>query len=244
MKKLILICFVLFFLSFASAEVQSLPHPARTNFCVNLPQSFANSTYQNITVIQLPDESLLSINSPMNNIGGGYFNYTFCNTSINGHYIVNGIGDVDGLNQAWNYEFVVNPLGQILTQGQAILYFLIFIVSFILFLVAFGAGIYIPADNDRDQMTGYILAVSNRKYIKMFMLGLSYMFFLLVVYFGWIISYGYLDLDSLGNLFSIAFYALAWLTLPLFVICTYIIIANKVRDTKIGDLLSRGLTAR
>lgn len=239
-----LLCLVILLVHLSSAEVQTLPHPVKTNFCVNLPQSFANSTFQNITNIQYPDESILVLNTPMNKLGGGSFNYSFCNTSINGHYIVNGIGDVDGLNQAWNYQFIVNPLGQILTDGQATLYFLISIVSFILFIIALVLGIYIPSGNQSDQMTGYILAVSNLKYVKMFMLGLSYMLFMLVVYFGWIISFCYLDLDSLGNLFNIAFYALAYSAFPLFVICSYIVISNFVRDSKVGDLLSRGLSVR
>jgi len=239
-QHLYLLFFILF-LPLASAEVQILPHPVKTHSCVNLPQIYANSTFQNITTIQRPDESVLTIQSSMTSNGGGYFNYTFCNTTQNGEYIVNGIGDIDGTSTTWNYQFTVNPLGMVFTAQQATLYTLIFVIAMVLFLICVGFGIYAPDSNKRDEMTGYIFAVSNLKYVKMFLLAISYLLLMLIVYFGYIISYGYLDLDFLGSLFQFAFYTLVVLILPLFIIGTYLLISNMVHDHKIGEMLSRGL---
>lgn len=242
-KTFMLFLLSILLISFASAEVQTLP-PVVTGQCVNLPQQYANSTYQNITTIQLPDKNIMIINSPMTNLGGGSYNYTFCNTTLNGDYIVNGIGNIDGTPQTWNYNFNVNPFGKTFTNGQAILYFLIFTIVFLVFVGCISAGIYLPYGNEKDQMTGYIIAVSNMKYVKLFLLAISYLSLVLLSYFGWMISYGYLDMDFIGRISQFAFYALAYCTLPGFILFTYILIANWVRDNKIGEQLSMGLHIR
>jgi hypothetical protein len=244
MNKPILILFLLIILPLCSAEIQSLPHPVKVESCVNLPQSYANSTWQNITTIQQPDETITVLNTEMQSLGGGYYNFTYCNTTQNGEYIVNGIGDIDGTAVIWNYKFTVNPLGKIFTNQQAILYFIVFLISFILFVLCAVFGISAPSGNNRDAMTGYIFAVSNMKYVKIFLLALSYLLLMLIVYFGYIISYGYLDLDFLGNLFYFAFYVMVIATFPLFIIGVYVVIANAIRDSKVSEMLQRGLTVR
>lgn len=244
MKKLFLFIFLILFINIASAEDQEIPDAGKTSLCIVLSQSYANSTFQNITSIQKPDETVEYLNVPMTRNGGGYFNYTYCNTTLNGEYVVNGVGDVDGTNQAWNYIFKVNPLGKIFTQQQAILYLLIFTLAFITFVIVTVIAIYTPSENKRDQMTGYIIAVENLKYVKVFMWCLSYLILMLMMYFGWMISYGYLDMDFVGNLFNIVFLSMAYLVLPMFIVGIYVVIANKVRDSKVQDYLSRGIRLR
>ena len=240
---LYLLCFIIISASIysVSSEVQTLPDGVKTSQCVMLPQIYANSSWQNITTIQLPDKSLININARMTLLSPGFFNYSFCNTSTNGNYIVNGIGDVDGVPTTWNYMFVVNPLGKVLTNSQAILYFLIFIIAFILFIGSVVLAVYLPSDNKRNEMTGYVIAVSNIKYVKIFMYATSYLLLMLMMYFGWTISYGYLDLEFLGGLFNFIFYAMVIALLPLFIVGMYVVIANKVKDSQVADYLLRGL---
>ena len=183
-KEVIILCLLTFIISifslnFVSGEVQSLPQPVKTGECINLPQIHANITYSNISTIQTPS-SLLTINSQQTNLGQGYFNYTFCNTSSNGLYIINGIADPDGIPTAWNYEIIVNPLGKVFTTSQAVLYILVFIIAFTLFMLCVIGATSISSDNKRDQMTGYILAVDNMKYVKMFLWAISYLLVLLI----------------------------------------------------------------
>lgn len=101
------------------AEVQTLK-PIELNKCGGLPQLFYNSTFQNISAIQLPDQSFIIINDSMQSLGGGLYNYTFCNTSQLGSYIVNGYGDVDGVIQSWNFDFQVTNTGSIQSVPEAI----------------------------------------------------------------------------------------------------------------------------
>jgi hypothetical protein len=58
------------------------------------------------------------------------------------------------------------------------------------------------------------------------------------------ICYAYLDMDFVTSIFRVLFTAQVVLVLPMFIVGTYFVIANAVRDNKIGDMLSRGLKTR
>lgn len=141
MKKIIpVIVIVCLFLTMqVSAEVQSLK-PLTQNRCGGLPQSFYNSTFQNISAIQLPDKSFLIINDSMQSLGGGLYNYTFCNTSQLGGYIVNGYGDVDGVIQSWSFDFEVTHTGSVQTTSEAISSFAYLVLVIILTITFLYVG--------------------------------------------------------------------------------------------------------
>lgn len=244
MKIILLLIFLIFIIfistNLVSAEVHTLG-TFKTNQCVTLKQTCGNCTYVNFTLSTPPNQSTYLANQSMTKISQTLFTYDFCNTSIDGEYTYDTSSDPNGIITPDPVNFFVNPLGKTLTNSQAILYFLIFIISFILFLISLIFGIYVPGGNSKDQMTGYIIAISNIKYVKIFMLAVSYIILMLMTYFGWIISFGYLDLDFLGNLFNFTFYVLIVFMFPLFVIGTYVLISNLVKDAKVGDMLSRGL---
>jgi len=98
-----------FLMSLAGAQVQTLK-AIQQNTCKLLPQSYANSTWHNITYIDISGE-VLTINDAMTAQGGGYFTYNFCNTSKMGEAIVNGIGDVDGVLTTWQYNTFITADG-------------------------------------------------------------------------------------------------------------------------------------
>jgi hypothetical protein len=241
-KKMFFFVF-LFLLTFVNAQVQT-DSPVRTDTCADIIQLCSNCTYVNISILQQPDKSKITINSEMQDLGQNFYNYTFCNNSINGEVIVNGVADPNGVETVWNYNYFVNPLGKILTNSQAILYFLVFFVAFIFFILAVISGVYMPSKNSRDQMTGYILVVENLKYLRMFLFAVAYLLLMLMSYFGWVISYGYLDLDAIGNLFNYGFYFLLLALFPLFAVSMYVVIVNLVRDAKVGQMLQRGLRVK
>lgn len=240
--SILLTTFIILFMSLSSAQVQTLGI-FKTDSCVNLRQVCQNCTYVNITSVIFPDSTIAVGQVIMDSDGIGY-NFTFCNNSQNGEYIVNGIGDIDGINTLWAYNYFVNPLGKIFTNAEAILYTIIFFIAFILFILCGAGGLFMPSGNKKDEMTGYIIAVENMKYLKILLLSFSYIMLTLMVYFGWMISFGYLSMPFLGNLFNFAFYGLLILMLPLFIIGVFVIISNAIRDSKISEMLSRGLKVR
>jgi hypothetical protein len=127
-------------ISLVSAGIETLP-PVKQGDCINLPQIYANSTYQNITYILIQNSNLslskYNINAIMTK-DGSFFNYTFCNTTLLGHYIVNGIGDYDGIDSAWVYDFFVNGSGQTISPAEINL-IIIGLVTLVLMAIFFFA---------------------------------------------------------------------------------------------------------
>ena len=64
---------------------------------------------------------------------------------------------------------------------------------------------------------------------------------MLMSYFAYTLSYGYLEMDFLTNLFNTLFNMLTYLIIPFFLLMIYFLIANWIRDSKIADALSGGL---
>ena len=77
---------------------------------IELKQICADCTYNNITRINYPNSSIAISDVQMTQMGS-YFNYSFSDTNTVGRYIVNGIGDLGGVNTVWTYYFDVNPSG-------------------------------------------------------------------------------------------------------------------------------------
>ena len=111
MKKILIILMLgIFLISLASAEIQTLGTFKRFD-CVNLKQSHGNCTYNNISIVSYPDSSRALSENVMTKIGTNY-NYTFCNTSELGEYIVDGFGDVDGEKVTWTYNLFITETGK------------------------------------------------------------------------------------------------------------------------------------
>lgn len=115
-----------------SAEVQTLP-ALKINTCINLPQTCANCTYVNLTKITKPDHTIVTINSLMTK-SGEHYNYTFCDTSLIGDYVVETCQDPDGEKVCVNYNFPVTPSGYEDLLG---FYIIIFILGFAILGFAF-----------------------------------------------------------------------------------------------------------
>ena len=105
----------------------------KQNQKVNLIQTCSNCSFNNLTTIKLPDGSLISINGLMTK-DGTFYNYSFSNTTQLGTYIVNGLGDENGVNSVWAYSFNVTSAG----SGVSGLPFLIFGILIFGFLILWG----------------------------------------------------------------------------------------------------------
>lgn len=112
MKKILFILAMLVILSsFAYAEQQSLGVFKKYS-CIDLLQNCANCTYVNFTSVYYPNgtKALSNVEATKDNSD---FNYTFCDTNIEGIYKVNGIGDVEpDRNKVFAYYFEINNAGR------------------------------------------------------------------------------------------------------------------------------------
>ena len=134
----IILAALLFYPHFASAEVQTLP-PVKQNTCVNLPQLEFNTTYQNLTFVQKPSKKIVLIGKYMNRNGYTY-NYTYCDTTELGDYVVNGCSDLS----CWAYDFTVSPSGNDKNNANISLFLIVigftYAISFIGF---FGKNVWV-----------------------------------------------------------------------------------------------------
>lgn len=244
-KKEIYLVFV--FLMFFLLELIPMTSASLGNFrqgtCVSL-RVLSNCSSVNLVEVSNRQETFV-INSAMTALGGQTFNYTFCNTSIKDTYSYSWSPICSDCSQGGcGNDFLVTATGDVLSTGKSISYFLIFIGSLILIAGLIVLGLAMPKDNKSNEMTGYIIAVSNLKYLRLLFFALAYVLAIFLMYFSWMTSYAYLDMDFISSIFQFLFYALAILLLPMFIIGIYIAIANLTRDMALSDALSRGLTMR
>lgn len=138
MNKIYIIPYIILFVvlsSFSFAEVQTLG-TFKINECIDLIQTCDNCTYINFSSVVYPDGTfeILDLNSTNQ---GTTFNQTFCNTSQIGAYIINTVGDLNGVKTSGNYNLYINPSGIVgndNTVGIIVPIFSILINLIILFL--------------------------------------------------------------------------------------------------------------
>ena len=210
--------------------------------CVNLIQTCSNCSFVNLSITN-PNSTVVISNQLMTKTGTVY-NYSFCDTYTLGQYIYNTCGDVNGVLTCSPVNFFITPSGNQFSISQAVIYILVFSIGLLIFIGLLILGLALPTKNNTDEMTGYVIAVSNLKYFKILSLALSYVVLIVLSYFSWQVTYAYLDLAFLSGIFQFIFFLLLGLLLPLFILGVYITIANAIRDAKLNDFLSRGLSTR
>lgn len=102
--------------------------------CVNLIQTCSDCTFNNITSVMYPNSTQALGQVAMTKSNTNY-NYTFCSTSVNGIYNVNGKGNANGELSIWVYDFEISPSGQ---SGSSNTSYFIFIIGLIYVIALFG----------------------------------------------------------------------------------------------------------
>lgn len=88
--------------------------------CINLIQICSNCTYNNISSVLYPNSTNALGGEVAMTKNGIEYTYQFCNTSDLGQYIVNGHGDIDGVDTVWAYDFYITPSGFSFSESQGI----------------------------------------------------------------------------------------------------------------------------
>lgn len=133
--------FILVFISLVTSASEELG-TFKQNDCIRLIQVCSNCTQTNITSITFPNGTLALSEEVQMTKTNTLYNYTFCNTTTNGKYLVTGVGDLDGINSIWSYTFDVTSDG---TEGfstsQSIASFSGFIIFILLTTFFFVLGL-------------------------------------------------------------------------------------------------------
>ncbi len=240
MKKIILILILgLFLISIASAEIQTLG-TFQLGEDINLIQICANCTFNNITYVLAPDSQQIIGKFQMTRTGSVY-NFTLSSGNVTqlGEYIVNGIGDLDGVDTVWNYNLFVTPNGQNFTTGKAISYTgFIVILLFTFLLTIFGASKvrwkHLKSDADK------IVTINNFRYIKVFLFTIAY--FELMFLFG--LSYKFFNeanIEGFKEFFNFIYQLFLNFMYPLMIFLIIVIFVIWINNKKLSKRLNLGL---
>lgn len=172
----IIMIIALLIIPLVSAEVKTLG-TAKQNDCINLPQTYWNSTFTNITQIQYPNKSIASVNYGMTSDSKGNYNYTYCGTADLGQYIITTCTDVDGIITCVGYDFNITESGKADASGIIIVLFSIFfLISIILtgFMTLYAIGHLLSLDFDIVDLSidwGIYFGIIALYYLETFYLG-------------------------------------------------------------------------
>lgn len=227
MKKLYLFLLAIFLLTFVSATSDFLG-----NFDKNQPilitQLCGTCTYNNITSITAPtNNSMLVANVSMARSGSQYsFLLPANNTNQLGDYNVNGVGDINGQAQAFQFRF---HIGKELTTGQAVIYTLLLISVFIVFALCCWFAIAIPFSNEVGA-SGSVIAVTKYKYLKLGFILLSYNLFIWFLNTLIALSDNFLRVTVFFGFINMVFFILMKISLYFDLSILVIMLYNVVKD--------------
>jgi hypothetical protein len=139
-KYLLLLVLTLLSVNIVSASIGNLG-TFKVNSCINLLQTCADCTYNNISSVTQPDGIKGIGQVAMTKLGTEY-TYSFCNTTKAGTYNVNGFGDATGALTKWNYNFKVTPTG---AEDNTLFFIIIILIATGLILLGFIFKNYIFA---------------------------------------------------------------------------------------------------
>lgn len=210
--------------------------------CIELIQTCSNCTQVNITNVKYPNSSV-ALSSVEMEKEGTFYNYSFCNTNVVGQYIVNMVGDVDGIATVVSYDFFINPQGFTITEGSGIIYSVVFIGAIILFLITLYFGIGIPWQNNRNN-SGDIVSIDYKKYLKIALIFTSYLTLIFVFAIGKGMSYSFLQSTEAYGFFNVGFYILLIGLMPSLILTIVFLIIGIIFDKKIQQSITRGLPIR
>ncbi len=242
-KKILILVFVgLFLISLVCAAQQTLG-TFKQGECLQLTQSHGNCTYNNISfVYQTNDATLYNISDQMTKVGT-FYNYTFCNTSLVGEYIVNGFGDPDGVRTSWIYNFWITPTGRNLETSDSITHLILTIFSLVLFLLCLWGGMALPFRNNRNDEGG-IISVQKLKYFKVGLIFLSYVFFIWMLNLLLALSTNFSILTQYTKFFEVIFSVMNAASYPIFVFMLIFMSILAWKDLQLKKLLERGISPK
>ncbi len=240
MKKIILaIILGIFLISLVGATQQTLG-TFKQGSCMQLVQTCGNCTYNNISFVYQTNNAILyNISDKMTKVGT-FYNHTFCNTSLVGEYVVNGVGNPNGEITSWVYDFAVTPTGTILETSDSNLYILLTLASLFFFLLCLWGGVVLPFRNNRNDEGG-VISVQKLKYFKVGLLFLSYVFLIWLLNLLLALSTNFSILTQYTKFFEVVFSVMNAMSYPIFVFMLIIMSIMGWKDLQLKKLLQRGL---
>lgn len=211
------IMMALFGVPFIFAEIQTLG-TFKQYECITLRQICSNCSYNYVSVLYPNSSTALSLIIMTKD--GNYYSYGMCNkSSILGNYIVQGVGDLDGVNTTWTYDYEITREGKNLGGSEVGIYIVGFIFLSIITFILFIFSIKIPFKN--SNRTGTIEFIKQYRVLKIGSILLTYLSVLFLTALAMQIT-RYLYSESLYNIFRYVYILLISLVFP-FVIASIVL---------------------
>jgi len=199
------------------------------NECVELKQiCFINGSQCdvcNLTSIDYPDGRIAVNNTQMQKREGD-FNYTFCDSTYNGRYDVNGYCTYGSdVKKPFTAFFEVTPNGELPTSSKALFYIGAMVILLLMFFMTIAG-----------------LIRFERPSWKLLFGGLSYLMLIAISYTAWVISINFITATAfIGNFFYWIFIILLIAFVPLFLgaIAWYIWLLMSIKQ--INNMIERGI---
>ena len=200
-------------------------------------------SFVNITSVKYPNSSIQIINQPMTKTNQE-FTYSFNNTDLIGEYFYTACGDVgDEPLVCESVLFTITNSGHELKTGESIIYIIFLITSLFTFCLCLYFSITIPFRNSRRD-DGTIININDMKYLKIFLMVISYI--LLMFIFGIVrsITANYLSINGAYRLFNFLFFLMFSFMYPLFVTSLILTVVMYLSSKKLQKALERGVPIR
>jgi hypothetical protein len=149
-KQVIFLLLLILIIPLVNSQVENLGY-FKLNDCVKLIQICSNCTYNNITSVLYPNSTIALSQVSMSQSGTEYTYNCFSSTSLLGTYIVNGKGDVNGVNRVWSYTFNVTGNGKENPAGAVVVLFILFFLGFLgilAYMFIYSIGHFLTLDFD------------------------------------------------------------------------------------------------
>jgi hypothetical protein len=241
LKGIAVFLIALFIFPLVVAESTQVLGTFKKGQAVNLKQICSNCSYNNITSVIYPNSSLALGNVPMTKIGTEY-NYTLIGTrtGINGEYIVNGVGDLDGINTIWTYSFYITNNGDTVDTGQGMLYIIAFVFGLSLFALFLFGAVKINGKNETDESGEYWVKVNWNKYIKIFCVSFAYLTMMWLLWMSFNISSAYLGFEGASTFLERLYRIMVAGVRPLFIITVIFMVVKGIKDLKLQEKIKTG----
>jgi len=150
----------------------------------------------------------------------------------------------DGTSCAGGYgSFEVTQTGSVLSTAQGIIYIVFLIVILVIFTFSLAGAIKIPFNNHRDS-SGKIISVNDLKYVKIFLMVISYILLLFIFGITKSIMENFLFLDNASKVFSWLYWIMWSFMWPIIVLSLLLTLVYFLQGLKIKTSLERGVPLR
>lgn len=238
-----IVLLTLLVIPYSVAEIQSLG-TAKQGDCVQIVQTYSNSTYTNMTKIMFPDKGIIYYGLLLEKHNSDY-NLTYCNTQMIGEYQPTLCTDVDGIDTCVVYNFFITPTGTDLEMVHISVYIFFLLICLVVSFFSFrlinnnkmkddkitGQQLY---EMKKEKELSYYVAILKR---KMWIVGVFGIYLSTLLFIAMLSQLVYdLGLSSLNEILKNGVLLMSWGLIPFALFwCGYIIVYFMKSTTEIME---------